>query len=255
MPKLRAIIADDEANLSRYLSELLARLWPELDVIATAANGAEALALIREEEPDIAFLDIRMPLLSGIQVANRVQGECHVVFVTAYDEYAVQAFESAAIDYLLKPVEQSRLAATVERLKSHLVVQALPDEVWRQTVTQLAGHFDSAHKDKYMSWIRAAQGEHTQLIPVDDVIYFKAEEKYTTVATREQEFLIRKAIKELAVELDPDRFWQIHRACIVQVGQISKVKKIDNGGYQVHLKDRHKVLNASRRYAHLFKQM
>lgn len=255
MHKHRAIIADDEPNLIRYLQELLARLWPELEVIGTANNGAEALSLIRDEEPDIAFLDIRMPVLTGIQVARRVQGECHIVFITAYDEYAVQAFESAAIDYLLKPIEETRLATTVERLKQYTENHTMPGDEWQNVIDRFAQQQPKQGAGQYLSWIRASEGDDTRMIPVDEVLYFKADDKYTTVATKEKEFLIHKAIKELVLELDPDQFWQIHRGCIVQVSLISHVKKAMNGGYQLHLKDNKETLVVSRRYAHLFKQM
>lgn len=255
MHKYRAIIADDEPNLIPYLQGMLARHWPELEVVATAANGMEALGLIRDEEPDIAFLDIRMPVLTGIQVAKRVQGECHIVFITAYDEFAVEAFESAAIDYLLKPVEEPRLLATIGRLKGRLAKQFDDSGEWLHTVERLAGRLGQKDTTKYLSWIRAGEGEDTHMIPVDEVMYFKADDKYTTVATREKEYLIRKAIKELMLELDPEQFWQIHRGCIVQVGLISHVKKAMNGGYTLHIKGSTDSLTVSRRYAHLFKQM
>lgn len=255
MVKYRAIIADDEPNLIRYLQELLARLWPELDVIGAASNGVEALGLIRDEEPDVAFLDIRMPVLTGIQVARRVRGECHIVFITAYDEYAVQAFESAAMDYLLKPIEETRLATTIERLKLCIEQKNSPATEWQQVIEHLAQHQGHQGSSHYLSWIRASEGDDTRMIPVDEVLYFKADDKYTTVATKQKEFLIRKAIKELMLELDPDQFWQIHRGCIVQVSLISYVKKVMNGGYQLHLKGSSDILVVSRRYAHLFKQM
>ena len=255
MHKLRAIIADDEPNLIQYLRDMLARLWPELEVIATAGNGMEALGLIRDEEPDIAFLDIRMPLLDGIQVARRVQGECQIVFITAYDEYAVDAFDSAAIDYLLKPVEEQRLSATIERLKNYSTNQAANNDEWLHSIERLGKQLGQSRAGNYLSWIRAGEGDDTRMIPVDEVIYFKADDKYTTVATREKEFLIRKAIKELTGELDPDQFWQVHRGVIVQVALISHVKKAMNGGYKLHLKNSHETLTVSRRYAHLFKQM
>lgn len=255
MSKVRAIIADDEANLIKYLQSMLARLWPELEVVGTAANGMEALSLIRDEEPDIALLDIRMPVLTGLQVARRVQGECQIVFITAYDEYAVQAFESAAIDYLLKPVEEARLAATIERVKPLVSRPPVIDVAWQDVLERLTQQLAGPGSGSYLSWIRAADGEDTHMIAVDEVLYFKAGDKYTSVVTKEKEYLIRKAIKELVTELDPDRFWQIHRGCIVQVAQIAQVKKAINGGFKLHLKTPPHVLTVSRRYAHLFKQM
>ena len=253
MPELRAILADDEPNLLRYLQDMLARMWPELEVVATASNGMEALGLIRDEEPAIAFLDIRMPVLSGLQVAERVQGECHIVFITAYDEYAVQAFEAAAIDYLLKPLEEARLLKTIERLKQ-LVTQTQTETNALQQVLQQLAHV-RGEKVRYLGWIRAGEGDDTHMVAVDEVVYFRADEKYTSVMTRDKEYLIRTPIKDLAGELDPGRFWQIHRGIIVQVEQIDQLKKALNGGYKLHLKDRPENLPVSRRYAHLFKQM
>ncbi len=255
MHKIRAIIADDEPHLLGYLRDTLTGLWPELEVVATAGNGVEALGLIRDVEPDIAFLDIHMPVLTGMQVARRVMGECHVVFITAYDEYAVEAFESAAIDYLLKPVEESRLLATIERLKKYLSKSDTDNAADMPVLERLVQQLGTHREINYLSWIRAGEGDDTHMVPVDEVIYFKAEDKYTTVVTREKEFLIRRAIRELAVELNPDLFWQIHRGCIVQSSEISHVKKAVNGGYQLYLKQGNKTLSVSRRYAHLFKQM
>ena len=252
--KIRAILADDEANLLHYLEGMLHRLWPELEIIATATNGLEALSLIRDEEPDIAFLDIRMPVLTGVQVAQRVQGECHVVFITAYDEYAVQAFESAAIDYLLKPIEESRLQQTIQRLKQ--LTFSHPT-----SINDLAGVIEKLVRDpaqasqQYLGWIRAGESEQTRLVPVDEVIYFKADDKYTSVVTRDKEYLIRKPICELSTELDPELFWQIHRGIIVQVKQIDRIKRALNGSCKLYLKGFKEALNVSRRYAHLFKQM
>ncbi len=254
MNKLRAILADDEANLLRYLQDMLHRLWPELEIVATAANGMEALGLIRDEEPDITFLDIRMPVLDGIQVAKRVQGECHIVFITAYDEYAVQAFESAAVDYILKPVEETRLIQTIERLRNITDKQQASTDSFKQVIEQLSRQ-SSRSQPQYLGWIRAGVAEETHIIPADEVIYFKADDKYTSVVTREKEYLIRKPIRELVVELDPQRFWQVHRGIVVQVEKIDRVKKALNGTYRLHLKELADTLTVSRRYAHLFKQM
>ena len=253
MSKIRAVLADDEANLLRYLQEMLQRLWPELEIVGTATNGMEALVLIREEEPDIALLDIRMPVLDGLQVASRVKGECHIVFITAYDEYAVQAFEAAAVDYVLKPVEETRLQSTISRLKKTLDTQA-PRENLEHVIQQLVKGA-TADRVQYLGWIRAGEGEQTHMIPVDEVLYFKADDKYTSVVTRQKEYLIRKPIRELILELDPQRFWQIHRGIIVQVEQIDHVKKAMNGSYKLYLKNSPDKLTVSRRYAHLFKQM
>lgn len=255
MNKLRAIIADDEPNLIRYLQGMLSRLWPELEVTGVANNGAEAISLIREEEPDIAFLDIRMPVFNGLQVAKRVKGECQIVFITAYDEYAIEAFEAAAMDYLLKPVEEPRLQATIDRLTKSFASQDDSLDTWQQAFEQVSQQLIRPKAGRYLSWIHAGNGDDTNFIPVDEVHYFKSGEKYTSVVTAAKEYLIRKAIKELAVELEPEKYWQIHRGIIVNAAFISHVTKGLNGGYKLHLKDNNNVLTVSRRYAHLFKQM
>jgi len=255
MHEIRAVLADDEPNLLRYLQEMLNRLWPELNIVGVAANGMEALGLVRDEEPDIVFLDIQMPVLTGLQVARRIQGECHVVFITAYDEYAIEAFDAAAVDYLLKPIEESRLLKSIERLKQLLNRPAAEASASLQQVLQQLAAQQHNVPLQYLSWIRAGEAEETHMVAVDEVIYFKAEDKYTSVMTADREYLIRKPIKELAGELDPDRFWQIHRATIVRLDQIAQLKKNLNGGYQLLLKDHPDELSVSRRYAHLFKQM
>ncbi|MDH5445505.1 MAG: LytTR family DNA-binding domain-containing protein [Gammaproteobacteria bacterium] len=253
MNKPRVILADDEPNLLRFLSDMLHRLWPELEIVDTAGNGMQALGLIRDVEPDIAFLDIKMPVLTGLQVAQRIAGECHVVFITAYDEFAVQAFEASAVDYLLKPVDEQRLQQTIDRLKK--LNQSEPEtNNLSLLLSQLAGHA-SKQTPQYLNWIRAGDSENTYMVPIDEVIYFKAEDKYTTVVTQDKEHLIRKPIRELVAELDPIQFWQIHRGIIVQTSQIASLKKAINGTYHVSLRGSKDQLTVSRRYAHLFKQM
>jgi DNA-binding LytR/AlgR family response regulator len=217
-----------------------------------AANGAEAVALIREHEPDIAFLDIKMPLLSGLQVAALCGNLCHVVFVTAYEHHAVEAFERAAADYLLKPVEPARLAETVVRLQDRVAGRHGPAPEWTQAARTPA--LDRAAAG-YLSWLRASRRDATHLIAVDDVCYFKSEDKYTTVVTRDDKFLIRKSVAALETELDPDRFWRIHRGLIVRLASIAMARKTLNGGYSLELKEREELLPVSRQYAHRFRQM
>ena len=250
-----AIIADDEALLREHLKSVLATLWPELQIVGVAGNGAEALALIRERQPDVAFLDIKMPLLSGLQVAASCGDSSHVVFVTAYDEYAVEAFERAAVDYLLKPVEPARLAETVVRLQKRIANRQGSATEWARVAQLLAPDQADRPAAGYLSWLRASRQDATYLIPADDVCYFKAEDKYTTVVTRDEKFLIRKSVTALEAELDPEKFWRVHRSLIVNLASIAVARKTLNGGCTLQLKDRDEVLPVSRQYAHRFRQM
>ena len=253
-----AVIADDEPNLSRYLRERLAVVWPELVIAGVAANGPEAKALIAAEAPDIAFLDIRMPGLTGLDVARDLTG-VHVVFVTAHDEYALAAFDRAAVDYLLKPVSDERLTEAVRRLKERLAEEApkqpAPDVA--QALALLREHLGgpAAAGGERLAWIRAAVGEQVRLIAVDDVCYFESNDKYTSVFTAEGEALIRTSLRELAQQLDGERFWQIHRGTIVNVAHIATTIRDLTGRVKVKLKQRPETLAVSRAYAHLFRQM
>ena len=252
MNDVKAVIADDEAALRQFLRARLSEVWPELVICGEAKNGREALDLIERHRPHIAFLDIKMPGLTGMEVASKIAGACRVVFVTAYDEYAVEAFEKEAVDYLLKPVSRERLERTVKRLKEDLETgKAVPAEILNRLMVLFSGEEASQR----LQYLRVQQGDAVRLIPVDDVIYFKAEDKYTTVITEEGEALIRKPIKDLAEELDPDKFWQIHRGTIVNVRSIARVSRSLTGKGVVKLKDRSETLTVSNRYMHLFKQM
>ena len=252
MNDVKAVIADDEAALRQSLRARLSEVWPELVICGEAKNGKEALDLIERYRPHIAFLDIKMPGLTGMEVAGKIAGSCRIVFVTAYDEYAVEAFEREAADYLLKPVSRERLEKTVRRLKAQLESGTpVAAEVLQRLMAQLSRQEGSGR----LQYVRVQQGESVRLIPVDDVIYFKAEDKYTTVITREGESLIRKSIKELVEELDPEKFWQIHRGTIVNVRSVARVSRSLTGKGVVKLKDRSETLTVSNRYMHLFKQM
>jgi len=255
MNRYSAIIADDEENLCSHLESLLRKLWSELQIIGIAHSGPEALSLIKQDEPDIAFLDIKMPALNGINVAMRAQGLCHIVFITAYDEFAIQAFEHDAIDYVLKPVTEERLMKTIRKLKDGLSLREQSQPNWTQLLAKLSSNIQSPDQMGYLQWIRAGKGDKTILVPVDEVIFFKASDKYTSVVTRDGEYLIRKSIKELIAELDVNQFWQINRGTIVNVNGIASTKRELNGRCEVHLKDNDEVLIASRKYSHLFKQM
>jgi len=250
---LTAIIADDELHLANYLHDRLSALWPELAVVGIARNGLEALKLIDDESPSIVFLDIRMPGLTGLEVASRLDAKTHVVFVTAYDQYAVEAFDREVADYLLKPVADDRLGRTITRLKEKLAAAAAPTDVaglLKQLTTALPGT-----RNPYLRWIRASVGEVVRQIPIEDVLYLQAQDKYVSVYTRDGESLIRTPLSELSAQLDPDDFWQIHRSTIVNVNCISSTQRDVMGRTQVRLKDCNGELPVSRAYVHLFKQM
>lgn len=248
-----AIIADDEPRLARYLQERLAALWPELEIVGVAANGPEAQALLAREAPDIAFLDIRMPALSGLEVALRAGRDVRIVFVTAYDQYAVAAFERAAVDYLLKPVSDERLAETVARLKETPAAAPGGDMATVLAAIERLAPADPASRK--LAWIRASRGGEVMLIDVDDVAYFQANDKYTSVFTAQGESLIRTPLKELAAQLDETRFWQVHRGTIVNVRHIGSTTRDLAGRVVLGLKTRREHVQVSRTYAHLFKQM
>ncbi|XOV87931.1 MAG: LytR/AlgR family response regulator transcription factor [Pseudomonadota bacterium] len=245
---MRAVVADDEPTLLAYLSTRLASLWPELDIVARAANGREALAAIDEHQPDVAFLDIRMPGLSGMEVAARITGNTRVVFVTAFDQYAVDAFEHAAVDYLLKPVDDERLQRTIDRLQTD---HEVPDVSKLETLlARLA-----TPKPTWLNWIRVGHLGETRIISVDDVLYFRADHKYTSVRTSDAEHLVRKSIKELEAELDPERFWRVHRSTLVNLAHIEVARRDFRGRFTLTLKGCTDTLRVSDTYAHLFRQM
>ena len=248
----RALIADDEANLAAHLRARLAVAWPQLTVLPLAANGLEALRVLEEDAPDVAFLDIRMPGLTGLELAARAGGGTHVVFVTAYDQYAVEAFDRDAVDYLLKPVSDERLAKCVERLQAKLAAAerpaALEDVLARlsRALAPAAGR---------LRWIRALRGEVVKQIPVGDVLYFRASDKYTCVMTRDGESLIRMPLAELAAQLDPEAFWQIHRSTVVNMNEVASARRDAGGRLFVRLRDGHTELPVSRACAPRFRHM
>ena len=255
MQKLSAIIADDEENLCQHLQGMLQKLWPELRIIATAYNGSEALNLVRQEEPDIAFLDIKMPVMSGLTVAMRSAGLSRIVFITAYNNFAIEAFEHNALDYLVKPVTEERLMKTIQRLKQELASSQSAQPNWQQLLGQLSSQLHESTQTTGLQWIRAGKADKIMLIPVDEVLYFKAGDKYTSVVTQDGEYLIRKPIKELSNELDANQFWQINRGIIVNIHCVDSTQREISGRCQIHLKNSKEVLLTSRKYAHLFKQM
>jgi DNA-binding LytR/AlgR family response regulator len=250
MRALKAVIAEDEPVLRGELRDTLARIWPELVVCAEAEDGFGALQALAEHSPDILFLDIEMPGMSGLEVAKQASGKCHVAFVTAYDKYAVAAFEQGAVDYVMKPFSAARLATAVARLKEKVArVPANLDGLLRTLA-------DAAQsKKEHLRWITASQGNDLRLITVEEICYFEADNKYTLVVTAAQESLIRRPIKELIDELDPQVFWQIHRGTVVNVNAIAGVTRDMGGHLRVKLKERKETLAVSEPYRHLFKQM
>ena len=250
-----AIIADDERLMREQLRARLTEVWPDLQVLAEAKNGEEAVAAVRDHRPDLAFLDIRMPGMTGIEAARHIGDACHVVFITAYNEYAVDAFEHGAIDYVLKPAEAERLAITVARLKQRL--GSKPSDLGA-LLTQLTAKLESAGgaaQRNRLQWIQASVGQQLRLIPTAEILFFTSDEKYTRVQTESFEALIRKPIKELIDELDPEQFWQIHRGTIVNAKAIAGVTRDFRGRQLVLIKGHTEKLEVSRNYTHLFKQM
>lgn len=264
---VRGVIADDERLMREQLRARLTEAWPELEIVAEARNGQEAVDLVAEHRPDVVFLDIRMPGLTGVEAARRIaQMELddeemlpEVVFITAYDQYAVEAFEQGVVDYVLKPAERERLALTVQRVRERLARRGTPDEVgsapMQSLLHQLAARLEPGGAPSYLQWIQASVGNSIQMIAVDEVLFFISDEKYTRVQTAQVEALIRKPIKELVDELDPASFWQIHRSTLVNVKAIADVTRDFRGRQIVTVKGHPEKLEVSRSYTGLFKGM
>jgi DNA-binding LytR/AlgR family response regulator len=254
-----ALIADDEPLLRNELARLLADAWPELRIVAQARNGREALERFEELEPRVCFLDVQMPGVTGVEVARQIGRRAHVVFVTAYDQYAVQAFAQGVLDYLVKPVEPARLAATVERLRERLERAAQPTDLDAR-LRELAAQLHRVGAPETLRFIRASVGQTVRLIPIDAVDFLRSEEKYTLVAWRDdgdntREAVVRMPLKELAEQLDREQFAQVHRSVVVNLRRVLHVARGPNETAEVHLKGRAEVLPVSRTYLHLFKQM
>jgi len=246
-----AIIADDERLMRDQLRMRLSQVWPELEILDEAKNGEEAVAMVGQHQPDFAFLDIRMPGKTGLDAAQAIGTKSHIVFITAYDQYAVEAFERGAVDYVLKPAEPERLKLTVERLKARL---ASPPPDMSAMLAQLAKEMGLG-KPNYLQWIQASIGQELRLIAVQEILFFQSDEKYTRVQTATVEALIRKPVRDLAEELDPKLFWQIHRSTLVNVNAIAGVSRDMRGRHLVLIKGKPDKLEVSRSFVHLFKQM
>ena len=268
MSQISAIIADDEANLRQYLQTKLSILWPELNIVGLASNGLEAVELIRTHQPTLAFLDIQMPGLTGLDVAQQLQQQSqqqpHIIFVTAYDQYAVAAFEQHAADYLLKPITDERLSRCIAHVKQLVQKQmSAPDlSLLMQQIAQLSAAANAnvnantkQAKVNYLRWIRASERDVVRQIPVEDVLFLQAQDKYVVVMTRSGESLIRVSLSELIESLDPDQFWQIHRSTVVNMQHVVSSSRSLMGTMLLQLRDSHHELQVSRGYQHLFKQM
>ena len=267
----RAVIADDEPLMREQLRARITEAWPELEIVGEARNGMEAVEKTSALSPDLVFLDIRMPGMTGIEAARKIAelepadgaAPPEIVFVTAYDEYAIQAFEQGVVDYLLKPVDRERLALTVERIRRRLAARgtslgaasAIAPEGLHALLERLQARLDGEEPAGYLKWIQAQVGQQIQMIPVEDVLFFVSDEKYTRVQTTQLEALIRKPIKELIGELDPKQFWQIHRSTLVNARAIAGVSRDFRGRQLVTVKGRPEKLEVSRTYSQLFKGM
>ena len=270
---VRGVIADDERLMRDQLKARLAEVWPELQIVGEAKNGLEAVDLVAEHHPDVIFLDIRMPGLSGVDAARRIAqlpaaGEDdaddewslpEIVFITAYDQYAIEAFEQGVADYVLKPAERERLGVTVGRIKQRLALRGTDDEPpaphLQQLLHKLSAKLNPGGTPPALKWIQATVGQAIQMIPIEDVLFFISDEKYTRVQTATLEALIRKPIKELVDEIDPDLFWQIHRSTLVNTRCIAGVTRDLRGRQIVSIKGSNEKLEVSRSYTHLFKGM
>jgi len=247
----KAVLVDDEPNLLASLVRELEQAWPELNILAVAANSREGLECIEYLKPDVVFLDIKMPGMSGLQLVEKISVPTFIVFVTAYDDYAIQAFEASAVDYLLKPVTQARLRITVERLKERINSNTGQDlEVLKCILAKI-----HPSEENHLQWIRAGQGDSVQLIPVDSINFFQSGHKYTSVFTDDGEYVIRTTIMDLVRRLDPQAFWQIHRGTIISAKCVVRAVKDFRGRYSVQLCGRKERLKVSQSYAYHFRQM
>ena len=242
-----ALIAEDEPLMRDRLTKALADVWTDLDIVASAKNGLEAIEAWKKHKPDVAFLDIRMPGKTGLEVAAEIGDAAHIVFITAYDEYALKAFDSGAADYLLKPVEKERLIEAVARVKKRL----------RQSPADLTGMLEkllNRDSESKLKWIRASLGNQTRLINIEEVLFFQSDTKYTRIVQKDAESLVRTPLKELIEGLDEEVFWQVHRGVIVNAHAIDRAVREGPEKLVIHLKGHKETLPVSRQYFHLFRQ-
>ena len=255
--QVTAMIVDDEAPMRAHLKHRLQQVWPELHIIAEANNGLSAIEQAHHLQLDLIFLDIRMPGKNGIETASHLAEKAHLIFVTAYDEYAVQAFEHGAIDYLLKPIDLDRLKQTCLRIQQRLAQLAPIQNCAASTeqITQLLKQLLVHQETQYLRWIQANVGNSLRMISTKEILFFKSDDKYTVVQTEQAEYLIRKTLKELEDELDPKEFWRIHRSCLVRANAISTIRRDDRGRQMLDLKGYKEKLEVSRNHSHLFQTM
>lgn len=250
MGRVRAIVVEDEELLRSQLEDLLADAWPELDVVVSAGDGESGLEALQRHRPEVMFLDIEMPGMTGLELARQASGRCHVVFVTAYAQYAVAAFDAGAVDYVLKPFDEERVALAVSRVRERLNSRPAPLD---GVLTELAAQVARARP--YLRWITVARGAAVRLVTVDEIAYFQSDGRYTRAVTADAESLIRTPLKELLNSLDPALFWQVHRSTIVNLNAIDSVARDAYGRMVVRLKQRPESLRVSQPFAHLFRQM
>jgi len=271
-PPVQAILADDERLMREQLKARLAQAWPDLQICGEAHDGREAVEMVARARPDIVFLDIRMPVMTGIEAAREIalmpDLPCEVVFVTAYDQYAIEAFEQGALDYVLKPAEPARLVRTVERLKTRLATkrqqgtldapaEAADPGTFGLRLAQIEQLLRSAQPNapRYLRWLQSARGNILKLIPVDEVLFFRSDEKYTRVQTLQAEWLIRTPLRELLEKLDTEQFWQVHRGTIVNARAIERVERDDAGHLRIRISGHPETLEVSRSFSQRFRQM
>ena len=243
-----ALIVEDEPALYHELREVLESLWPELVVVGHAADGVDALGQIARHRPDVVFLDIQIPDPNGLEVARTLRDGCHIVFVTAYDAYAIEAFTNGAVDYILKPIDPPRIALTVQRLKRRMA--GSPADL-----SSLIGQLQAKAGKSYMRWITASVGASIRLITIDEVIFFQSDQKYTRVVLADSEVLIKKTLKELVAEIDPEQFWQTHRSTVVNALEIASIEPNMSGQLTVKLKARREQLPVAESFVRRFRQM
>jgi DNA-binding LytR/AlgR family response regulator len=245
----RAIIAEDEPLILREIRDALSDLWPQLDIVAQVGDGLEALAAVERFAPDVIFLDIQMPGLNGLEVAQHLGGKTHVVFITAFDQYAVSAFEQGAVDYLLKPLAAARMQATIERLRGRLAQP--PADLGR--IAELLKEIVPA-QSRFLKWLTVPHGQELRVVAVAEISYLRAEQKYTTIVTPDSEFLLTSSLRQLKEKLDPALFWQIHRSIVVNVSAIDRIYRTFRGALEVKLRERSELLPVSAAHAHLFRE-